>query len=131
MKTTIFELLRMVKDGKAPKKIYFDKLIWKYEEFEGLNSDGTTFVSKDYKNIETDDGLFDLYIITDILNEPVEILETTITYKQDNKIEKLEHWVDIKSWAKNDLERGLEEQSCFNKNIYYKINEIIDRINNE
>ena len=51
-------------------------------------------------------------------------------FEEDKKIEKLEHWVDVKSWVEgNDLEKGLEEQSEFNKNIYYKINEIIDKLN--
>ena len=40
--------------------------------------------------------------------------------------------VRCKSWLEGvDLEKGLEEQNEFNKNIYYKINEIIDKINEE
>ena len=52
--------------------------------------------------------------------------------EEDKKIKKLEHWVDVKTWVKgNDLETGLSEQSYFNKNVFYKINEIIDKLNKE
>jgi len=71
-----------------------------------------------------DDEDVEWRISEDWLNCEVEIIE------EDKKIEKLEHWVDVKSWVEgNDLEKGLEEQSEFNKNIYYKINEIIDKLN--
>ena len=74
----------------------------------------------------TDPEMLTIADIIKSLNTEVEIIE------EDKKIEKLEHWVDVKSWVKgNDLEKGLEEQSEFNKNIYYKINEIIDYLEKE
>ena len=71
MKTTIYELLGMIKDGKAPKRIVF-----KNNYYEWFDDD------KDY--IAETHWLFDEYVITDILNDEVQILETTITYKQDD-----------------------------------------------
>ena len=59
-------------------------------------------------------------------------LQYDLSPKEDKKIKKLEHWVDVKTWVKgNDLETGLSEQSYFNKNVFYKINEIIDKLNKE
>lgn len=103
MKTTIYELLGMIKDGKAPKKIMFDDYIYQFDN--------------NYENYVRDDGIgtsinWD-YVAIKCLNEPVKILETTITYKLD-KIEKL------------DLSNGISVVHCA-----YKINEIIDRLNKE
>lgn len=65
--------------------------------------------------------------------------------KEDKKIEKLNEYVDIGSFTNqigiednlgfvhwsNDLKEGLDKQTNFNKNVLYKINEIIDRLNGE
>ena len=36
MKITIYELLGLVKDGKAPKKIKYDGTIYQYSEYNGF-----------------------------------------------------------------------------------------------
>ena len=103
MKTTIYELLGMIKDGKPPKKIkYADEVL----EYDGYTID---YVDSD------GDGLFNEYAWITELNDEVEILETTITYKPD-KIEKI------------DLQKGIKTELY---ELASKINEIIDRINNE
>lgn len=105
MKTTIYELIGMIKDNKAPKRI-----LWKDEVFVN--------VGKDYADNDND-YLFIDYEWQDMLNDEVEILETTITYKPD-KIEKIEESVGV-----NTYDLGLD--IC---NIKNKINEIIDKVNN-
>ena len=73
MKTTIIDLLNKIANGEEPpKKIYYLEETFTYDE-----------KSKDYYDSENY-GLFDSYVIPDILNDEVIILETTITYKQDN-----------------------------------------------
>lgn len=113
MKTTIYELLGMIKDGKAPKKIYYKNEIFEYDEKE-----------KDYAHIDFTEYLFDVYLITDILNDEVEILETTITYKQDDKIKKLEEKTSEIRFAIEHL--GIETVLATYSS---KINEIIEVLN--
>ena len=105
MKITIYELLGMIKDNKAPKKIWFNNNEWRLS-------------GNDYYCDEEREYLFDISVVTDILNDKVEILETTITYKPD-KIEKI------------DIDITEEAQFGINAKIIYKINELIDRWNNE
>ncbi len=117
MKTTIYELLGMIKDGKAPKRI-----IYKNNCYEWFDDE------KDY--ITETHWLFDEYVITDILNDEVEILETTITMKADqssteatNKIKKLEEKTSEIRFAIQHL--GIETVlSTYSS----KINEIIDKV---
>ena len=109
MKTTIYELLGMIKDNNAPKKILYKGVIWEYKENE-----------KDYSNKEWNEWLFDVYLITEILNDFIEILETTITYKQD-KIEKISE-EEMKLW---------HEQPALYDDLAHKVNEIIDILNKE
>ena len=105
----IIDLLNKIANGdEPPKKIYYKNEIFEYDEKE-----------KDYVHIDFTEYLFDVYLITEILNDEVEILETTITYKPD-KIEKL------------DLEEINKNISLGVKNDIYlaiKINEIIDKVN--
>lgn len=113
MKTTIYELLGMIKDGKAPKIILFRGLQYEFDD-----------VMNDYVS-NNNNWLFDEYVITDILNDEVQILETTITYKSD-KIEKLDYIHPDISCSYNESELLLRIEA--NKN---KINKIIDRLNGE
>ena len=89
MKITMYELLKLVKDGKAPKKIKFRNEIYEYENHI---KDG--FI--DYVGIEKeDDEAFYLssYIgnnyISDIFTDEVEILD-----EEPKKIEKIEIYED-------------------------------------
>ena len=70
MKTTIYELLGMIKDNKAPKRILFKDKQWEYSE-------------EDIDYIDIFNGwLFDEYVVTYILDDEVTILETTITWQE-------------------------------------------------
>lgn len=124
MKITIYELLGLVKDGKAPKKIKFRNEIYEYE-----NNIKDSFI--DYVGIEKETNeVFYLssYIgnnyISDIFTGEVEIIE------EPKKIEKIksngdEFYSDyIDTWiSKNKTDAYCEF-------LMNKINELIDEINN-
>lgn len=104
MKITIYELLGLVKDGKAPKKIKYDGTLYSYSEnddfyyWEGLSL---------YREFATNGNCLD--------NE-VEIIE------EPKKIEKIEMCTGgIMGFD------GVENITTELKN---KINELIDKINN-
>lgn len=113
MKTTIIDILNKIANGEEPpKKIAFKEYVYNYNEDV-----------KDYYN-EIEDYLFDTYVISDILNDEVIILETEITYKQDDKIKKLEEKTSEIRFAIQHL--GIETVlSTYSS----KINEIIEAIN--
>lgn len=100
MKITIYELLGLVKDGKAPDKIRYDGTIYEYSEnddfyyYEGLSL---------YREFATNGNCLD--------NE-VEIIE------EDKKIKKINR----------DRYNGTDIDPL--DDIFDKIDEIIDEINN-
>lgn len=100
MKITMYELLGMVKDGKAPKKIKYINSIWEYDE-----------ETKDYIH----DNLWLIYSMNSIglTEREVEILE------EEKKIpEKLDLILD-EQFTNNELQAYIYETQV-------KINEIID-----
>ena len=124
MKITIYELLRLVKDGKAPRKIKFRNEIYEYK-----NNIEDGFI--DYVGIEKETNVnfyLSSYIgnnyISDIFTDEVEIIE------EPKKIEK------IKSNGDEFYSDYIDTWISKNKNDAYceflmnKINELIDEINN-
>lgn len=77
MKTTIYELLGMVKDGKAPKKIKFNEIYCYYRECKNEYVDYT-----DNPIIQWD------YVVMNSLNDEVEILEEPKEIPEKLKIEQ-------------------------------------------
>ena len=121
MKITMYELLGLVKDSKAPKKIKFRNEIYEYENHI---KDG--FI--DYVGIEKeDDEAFYLssYIgnnyISDIFTDEVEIIEEL------KKIEKEDLFKLDERMSKASL---VAWQKANNGILKKKINELIDEINN-
>lgn len=117
MKITMYELLGMLKDGKAPKRIKqtFDD---GFKEEYILDNEGW---------FETLDGTTKMNIFKiDRLNSIVEIIE------EDKKIEKLEKFdiqgLETSGYSMTQAEYLLEEGIQDNRN---KINELIDYINNK
>ena len=116
MKITIYELLGLVKDSKAPKKIKTDTGIFKLE----VKDDQLCYRCNN-SGILT----FDYYIENNKLNNEVEILE------EPKKIEKIEMYQD---------EEGQYFLNNRNSKIYIrcdetdfmvdKFNELIDEIKN-
>lgn len=98
MKITIYELLGMIKEGKAPKKIKYKNARW--------------YFNKKYKTYymnNTEIELFYIEKITERLNDEVEIIE-------EHKIpEKME-----------EIKNGEFLEIPSNHEIMNKINEIID-----
>lgn len=124
MKITIYELLGMIKDGKAPKKIMYDGKIYEYQGDDYLYKDEDKHEYWLFSDSYTEKQMW----LDDFLNDEVEILETTITYKQDNKIEPFEY-EEIKL-CNDDIVYD-KIISFDNEKLVLKINEVIDRINNE
>ena len=111
MTITIYELLGLVKDGKAPKKIkYGNREYYLYDNKSYLTTDKTRFFDKIY--------------FSD-LNEGIEILE------EENKIEKIEI---VNNGNKNAYAiYSADGTKCaltkHSKTMCDKINELIDEIN--
>ena len=103
----IIDLLNKIANGEEiPKMIKYKSKTYSYDELE-----------RDYENYtSTNDWLFESYLITKILNDEVEIIEAP------KKIEKLE----LES-GKIDDKEFLAKYITHNR---YKINELIDEINN-
>lgn len=117
MKITIYELLGLVKDGKAPKKIKYGNIELEYNE---EYVDYYKYCSK---------GLFE-YIFTncnECLNDYVEIIE------EPKKIEKLPYYsLEKIQKSKNKDEQYENRLELLEKRIndyHNKINELIDEIN--
>ena len=116
MKITIYELLGLVKDGKAPKKIKYDGTIYEYSErvdFYYLKE------SSLYREFATNGNCLD---------KEVEIIE------ESKKIEKLPYYSLEKIQKSKNKDEWYENRvELLEKRIndyHNKINELIDEINN-
>ena len=110
MKITFYELLGLVKDGKAPKKIKCGNVELEYSE---ENEDYFQYYGQ---------GLFEYKFSNclNFLNDEVEILEET------KKIEKIARCDSIKMTHYGELYKPTENEEI----LRIKINELIDEINN-
>nr|DAK87197.1 MAG TPA: hypothetical protein [Caudoviricetes sp.] len=111
MKITIYELLGLIKDGKAPKKIKYKDKIW--ECIPTIHGRGYQYYSEYYQDYRT---LQNQVYLEECLNDEIEIIE------EPKNIEKLE----LES-GKIDDKEFLAKYITHNR---YKINELIDEINN-
>lgn len=118
MKISIYELLGMIKDGKAPKRIALRNEEYIYME----DARNYQCLTKPYEMMKIYDGW--------CLNDEVEILGTTLNTKDmytpftNKKIDKLEDIAFIDGdigymWTKTETK------------LKDKINEIIDKLNEE
>lgn len=116
MKTTIYELLGMIKDGEAPKKIMYDGYTYQFDnEYENYVRDNDLGVSINWD-----------YVAIKCLNEPVVILDEP----KENKIEKSEYQYSlIPDWKdKKDIVRIINN----NFELHSKaISKLIDKLNKE
>lgn len=102
MKITMYELLGLVKDGKAPKKIVYNDIELEYDKD---TKDYYSYYGKylfEYKFAEC----------VDFLNDEVEIIE------ESKKIEKCKNYEDFL------------EIDDYIEHLKNQINELIDEINN-
>lgn len=116
MKITIYELLGLVKDGKAPKKIKYEDEIWEYSK-----------MSEEYYSCKNGriliGDLFFNYKIPTFINDEVEIIE------EDEKIEKIS-WSEKESLA-GDFTASKKQEILARRTEKLKasLNELIDEIN--
>lgn len=120
MKITMYELLGLIKEGKAPKKIKFKNEMYEYD-----NSIENNFI--DYIGIEKENNVryyLSSYIgsnyLSDMFIDEVEIIE------EPKKIEKIARCDDVKMIHYGELYKPTENQEI----LRIKVNEIIDEINN-
>ena len=110
MKITFYELLRLVKDGKAPKKIIYNNIELEYDK-----------KCEDYYSYYGQ-GLLEYKFgnCKNFLNDEVSIIEET------KKIEKIARCDSIKMTYCGELHKPTENEEI----LRIKINELIDEINN-
>lgn len=108
MKITFYELLGLVKDGKAPKKIIYNNIELEYDE---KNEDYYSYYGG---------GLFEFKFgnCKNFLNDEVEIIE------EPKKIEKLNDKLGL--FGDGNTQKIINELN-YTRTI---INELIDEINN-
>lgn len=107
MKITIYELLGLVKDGKAPKKIKYRDNIWEY--VSTINGTGYQYCSTFFEEWKT---LQNQVYLEEHLNDEVEIIE------ESKKIEK----INRNRYPGTDID-PLDD-------ILDKLDELIDEVNN-
>lgn len=107
MKITMYELLGLVKDGKAPQKIKYEYLIYE------LTSERNDYYCKNEMRWFTNE-----INSLGLLNDYVEIIE------EPKKIEKID--IDNDTMVLNGYE--IMQEQLFE--VTHKVNELIDEINN-
>ena len=110
MKITIYELLGMAKDGKAPKKIKFNNSIYKYRDKE--HGYCRSAYDSTYICLNAD------YCLFDILNDEVEILE------EDKETPKRLNTLNNVGNVQNLVEFA-DKQQLNNHILKDKLNEIV------
>ena len=101
----MYELLGLIKDGKAPKKIIYNNEVWELD-------DDNEYENNNYDKSLLEKLVYELYTL-DFINDKVEIIE------EPKKIEKLPKEITDNVCATRDQ-----------KIIANKIDELIDEINN-
>ena len=114
MKITIYDLIGLIKDNKAPKRIVVFNEIMTLDKLDYVDSDG--------------DKLFEDYEWLEWLNSEIEVLETTIHTDDLNKSNKIEK-IDLYTNARCGGNMTIQEKDYNWKEISNKINEIIDKVN--
>ncbi len=109
---SVYELLGLIKDGKAPKKIKYEDIIWKYDMQEN-----------EYTKEKEDYWLFQDYFpnnlnLLDCLEDKLEILE-----EDKPIIEKIE--IKKYNFHNDNHSKLLKNQ----EQLSNKLNEVIDYIN--
>lgn len=115
---TIYELLELVKDGKAPNRILYDHYIWSW------TGDDYHTILKPEKEQFLITGMYYTWL-SEFLNDKVEIIE-----EDNNVIGKILTTYDGEIIDYVNGEKHLINTNRKDINIYIpKINELIDEIN--
>lgn len=136
MKITMYELLGLVKDGKAPKKVRFDNVIWNkvYGEKNILYEDeydNDLFIHFFRKNLD-----FTLNDEVEILEEEPRNIEVCGSLFTKSEYDKLAHSEEEKKipekirhdacWIYDDETNQLEKITLKDDLILNKLDDIID-----
>ena len=117
-KITIYELLELIKDGKAPNRILYDHYIWSW------TGDDYHTILKTEKEQFLITGMYYTWV-SEFLNDKVEIIE-----EDNNVIGKILTTYDGEIIDYVNGEKHLINTNRKDINIYIpKINELIDEIN--
>lgn len=119
MKITMYELLGLVKDGKAPKKIKYRDKIWQYVSTTiGTGYQYYSTFYEEWKNLQNQ------VYLEECLNDEVEIIE------EPKKIEKIEMYQDEEGhYFLNKQDRKVYVNCDEIDFMVGKFNELIDEIN--
>ena len=121
-KITLYELLGLVKDGKAPKEIKYNNYLLSFDDID------KDYYCEFYGNLF--EYLFTNIKTTDLLNDEVEILDD-----EDMEIEEMKYYATNRvknEFAIDYIENGETKHFCLNKKqrfIVDKINELVREIN--
>lgn len=116
MKITMYELLGLIKDGKAPKKIKYKDFIYEYYEKETVI---------DYRCYDEKTELYG-YLSSCVDYETFNILDNEVEIIEEKKIPekiKIDNEDRIQALSTGNFVYKVNQPT---KNIIYKINEIID-----
>ena len=115
MKITMYELLGLIKDGKAPKTIKSEGHYYIYNELEKDYYEGMGY---DYEYLLANTSVKGL-------DDKIEIIEDTP--KEEKKIpEKLDHLIEYDIRLFDDLREYVEIET---NDLFGKVNKIIDTLN--
>lgn len=109
MKITMYELLGMVKDGKAPKKIKYNTVVWEYSNHE------RDYISRTNTELFFNDTIDNNWIMTN-LNTQIEILEE----------KKIPEKITMRAGLVGDINNKIENLDINIMTVEDKLNEIID-----
>ena len=98
MKITIYELLGLVKDGKAPKKIKYKNIIYQYDYEDEFYY---------YKDSEISKMFFDYGF--ENLNDKVEILEEEKKFTKEDFIKEA---MDLEDITREEFNKRYEVKEC-------------------
>lgn len=122
-----YDLLTMIKEGKEPKEIVLQLNCGTRTYIPEY--DGGEFLLYKLRIIDSEDEDFHYYLSdtlleSQMLDKCIEIIE------EPKKIEKLKNFPDVASWGKDyGLTSALEEQAEYNEILFYKLNELIRKVN--
>lgn len=112
MKITMYELFGLIKDGKAPKKIRYRDIIWKYTST--VKGKGYQYYSKGYEEWKT---LQNQVYLEECLNNEVEIIEEYEKIEFEEIEELTCNSYDFKTITINQLIKN-------QKKIIYEVNRL-------
>jgi hypothetical protein len=114
---TIYELLGLIKDGKAPKKIEYQNAYWNFDKEENDYNDNKRYLFCDF--------IDKTWYITEVLNDNIEILDETYDEFEDIEeicTEKGNWWPNGANGNTTQLKRSINQLIRNQKKIIERLN---------